>query len=164
MGDVLGPEPEWGVAMRGVCHVLFALCAVLVSSGPVSAADEELATVGGKVIYNGEALTDSTITFYLKDGQFVGGRIKDGKFRVDRVPVGPVKVTIESNLDFLRPVAVREDELPPIGVGGYGRERWKPLAASPLVDLNADQQSTNVVTDFLHISKWKARSVYVSST
>jgi hypothetical protein len=55
-----------------------------------------LATVGGKVTYNGQPLTDATITFHLKDDQFVGARIKDGTFRVDRVPPGVVKVTIES--------------------------------------------------------------------
>jgi hypothetical protein len=82
--------------MRGVCLFLFAACAVFVGGGPVSAADDELATVGGKVIYNGQSLTDSTITFHLEDGQFVGGRIKDGKFLVKRVPVGTWKVSIES--------------------------------------------------------------------
>jgi hypothetical protein len=70
--------------------------AALVLCGPVSAADEELATVGGKVIYNGQPLTGSTITFHLEDGQFVGGRIKDGRFLVKRVPAGTWKVTIES--------------------------------------------------------------------
>ena len=82
--------------MRGVCLVLFAACAVLVSGGPVSAADEELATVGGRVTYQGKPLTDGKITFHLQDDQFVGGKIKDGRFRVDRVPFGEVKVTIES--------------------------------------------------------------------
>jgi RNA polymerase sigma factor (sigma-70 family) len=57
---------------------------------------EELATVGGKVIYNGKPLTDGVITFHCKDDQFVGGKIKDGMFRVDRVPFGEIKVTIES--------------------------------------------------------------------
>jgi hypothetical protein len=92
----LGQSEKGGVAMRGVSLVLFTACAVFVSGGAVSAADEELATVGGKVIYNGQPLTDAVITFHLKDDQFVGGKIKDGKFRVDRVPVGAVKVTIDS--------------------------------------------------------------------
>jgi hypothetical protein len=82
--------------MRGVCLVLFAACAVFVSGGPVSAVGEELATVGGKVIYNGKPLTDAAITFHLKDGQFVGSKIKEGKFLVDRVPHGTWKVTIDS--------------------------------------------------------------------
>jgi hypothetical protein len=91
-----GQNQKGAVAMRGVCPVLFAACAVFVSGGVGSAADEELATVGGKVIYNGKPLADSVITFHLKDDQFVGGKIKDGTFRVDRVPVGRAKVTIAS--------------------------------------------------------------------
>ena len=82
--------------MRGVFVVLFAVAAVLVSRGPAWADDEELASVGGKVNYNGKALDDAVIIFHLKDDQFVGAKIKDGKFRVDRVPVGAVKVTIDS--------------------------------------------------------------------
>jgi hypothetical protein len=36
------------------------------------------------------------IFFHLKEGQFVGGSIKaDGTFKVDRVPVGKHKVTLE---------------------------------------------------------------------
>jgi hypothetical protein len=73
-----------------------AACAVLVSGGSVPAAAEQLATVGGKVIYNGRPLTGGTITFHLKDDQFVGARIKDGRFLVHRVPFGAAKVTIES--------------------------------------------------------------------
>jgi hypothetical protein len=82
--------------MRGMCLVLFAACAVFVSGARVSAADEELATVEGRVTYKGQPLAGGTITFHLKDDQFVGAKIKDGRFRVDRVPAGTVRVTIES--------------------------------------------------------------------
>ena len=82
--------------MRGVFLVLFGACVVFMSGGPVSAADEEMATVGGKVTYNGQPLTDAAIIFHLTDDQFVGAKIKDGKFRVDRVPAGVAKVTIDS--------------------------------------------------------------------
>jgi hypothetical protein len=64
------------------------------ADGP--AGPPELATVGGKVIFNGKPLTDSVITFHLDDGQFVGGRVKEGRFLVKRVPAGTWKVTIES--------------------------------------------------------------------
>jgi hypothetical protein len=82
--------------MRGVFVVLFAVGAVFVSGGVVSADDEELASVGGKVIYNGKPLDNAVIIFHLQDDQFVGAKIKAGQFRVDRVPVGTTKVTIES--------------------------------------------------------------------
>ncbi len=82
--------------MRGGSLVLFTACAAFARGGPASAAGDQLATVGGKAFYNGKPLTDATITFHLPDDQFVGARIKDGKFRVDRVPFGATKVTIES--------------------------------------------------------------------
>ena len=63
---------------------------------PAPAADQDLSTIEGRVAYNGKALPDGTITFHLPDDQFVGARIKNGAFRVDRVPVGTVKVTIAS--------------------------------------------------------------------
>jgi hypothetical protein len=82
--------------MRGVCFVLLAACALFVNGGTVSAGGGDLATVAGEVTYKGQPLTDATITFHLEDDQFVGAKIKNGKFRVDRVPVGVVKVSIES--------------------------------------------------------------------
>lgn len=88
--------------MRNVCLILFVVYAVFVSGGRELAAEEESATVGGKVFHNGKPLTDSTITFHLKDGQFVGSRIKDGRFFVQRVPVGTWKVTIESKTVALK--------------------------------------------------------------
>jgi hypothetical protein len=65
-------------------------------SCPLAAAEEELATVEGKVTFNGVAVPEGTITLHLKDGQFVGAKIKEGKYRIDRVPVTTVAVTIES--------------------------------------------------------------------
>ncbi len=83
--------------MRVMSFILLGAFAVFLSAAP-AAADEELATVGGKVTYNGQPLTDSVITFHFKDGQFMGARIKDGMFRVDRLPSGAAKVTIDSKL------------------------------------------------------------------
>jgi hypothetical protein len=82
--------------MRDLRLALFAACAVFTSGPPVGAADEVLVTVEGTVTYDGKPLTDATITLHLKDDQFVGARVKDGRFRVDRVPVGEAHVTVES--------------------------------------------------------------------
>jgi hypothetical protein len=101
--------------MRAVLLVLFVACAVLMSAVRVSAADEELATVEGTVTLNGKPLTDVTITFHLKDDQFVGAKVKDGKYRVDRVPAGMVKVTIESKKVPL-PTKYTSEETTPLSV------------------------------------------------
>jgi hypothetical protein len=82
--------------MRRLTFGLLATSVVLASSGPLSAADDDFGEVGGKVIFNGQPLSEGAITFHFKDDQFVGAKIKDGMFKVDRVPVGTVKVTIES--------------------------------------------------------------------
>jgi hypothetical protein len=81
--------------MSLILTTLLALFA-LSTNQPAPAADEELSTIEGKVTYNGKPLPDGSITFHLRDDQFVGARIKDGQFRVDRVPVGTVKVTFSS--------------------------------------------------------------------
>jgi hypothetical protein len=80
--------------VRTVCLTLFAV--VGLAAGPAPAADPELGTVEGTVTFVGKPLTDATITFHLPDGQFVGAKIKDGKYRVDRVPAGTMKVTVQS--------------------------------------------------------------------
>jgi hypothetical protein len=81
--------------MRGIS--LFAACVVFLNGPPLVAADEDLSTIEGKVTYNGKPLQDGSITFHLKDDQFVGAKIQpDGTFRVERVPVGTVKVTFAS--------------------------------------------------------------------
>ena len=82
--------------MRLFSLALLAACAVFLSGRPSMAADEDLSTIEGKVTYKGKPLADGIITIHLPDDQFVGAKIKDGAFRVDRVPVGTVKVTFSS--------------------------------------------------------------------
>jgi hypothetical protein len=83
--------------MRGMNALLIATLVVLVCAQSSIAADEELSSIEGKVTYKGVALKEGVITLYLKDDQFVGAKLQpDGTFRVDRVPVGTVKVTFSS--------------------------------------------------------------------
>jgi len=83
--------------MRGIGLLFFAVWVAFLSGRTSPAADEELSSIEGKVTYKGVALKEGVITFYLKDDQFVGAKIQpDGTFRVDRVPVGTVKVTFSS--------------------------------------------------------------------
>jgi hypothetical protein len=83
--------------MRDFSVLLFAVCVAILSGRSSLAADEDLSTIEGKVSYKGVALKDGIITFHLKDDQFVGAKLQpNGTFRVDRVPVGMVHVTIAS--------------------------------------------------------------------
>lgn len=57
-------------------------------------------TVSGKVYYRGKLLTTGTVTFVPQAGGEVGARTArisaDGSYRVDKVPVGPVKIAVIS--------------------------------------------------------------------
>ena len=61
----------------------------------VRAADD-IATVEGRVLLDGEPLGEGArIFFHFGDGQFVGAKVKDGKFKMKAVPTGTYKVTVE---------------------------------------------------------------------
>jgi hypothetical protein len=75
--------------------VLLAVAAVS-GSGPRAVAADEIAPVKGVVTLNGKPLAGARVIFHQTDGQFVGCKTdKDGKYKVDRVPVGKHKVTVE---------------------------------------------------------------------
>ena len=72
----------------------FALAFALFIAGPVSA-DEPAPAISGFVKFQGEPLNSGKIIFYLSDGEFVGGKVKNGAYKITRVPVGAWKVSIE---------------------------------------------------------------------
>jgi hypothetical protein len=61
-------------------------------AAPARAAD---AQVMGTVTLNGKPIAEGKVTFHLANDQFVGSKIKDGRYLIERVPVGTRKVTIE---------------------------------------------------------------------
>jgi hypothetical protein len=58
-------------------------------------ADEKTGSVQGMVTFKGKPVPDGKVTFYLDNGQFVGSKIKNGEYKVEHVPVGVKRVTIE---------------------------------------------------------------------
>ena len=68
----------------------------LFGHAPHAFAGDDLAKIDGRVILNGKPLSGGRIFFYQQDGQFAGAKTdREGKFKVDRIPVGPHKVTVE---------------------------------------------------------------------
>jgi hypothetical protein len=78
---------------RFIFAAVVAGCSLLVlSPSSVMADDGKLA---GKVVVAGKPLASGRIIFYLDNGQFVGSKVKNGDYAIDRVPVGTRKVTVE---------------------------------------------------------------------
>lgn len=71
----------------------FAIFGLISAASP--AAGSEIGEAKGVVTLDGKPLADGKITLYRDNGQFVGAKIKDGKFAIDFVPAGAFKVTLE---------------------------------------------------------------------
>lgn len=69
---------------------------VVASTATLRAADEvKTTTINGRVVLNGKPL-EGRILFHLDKGQFVGATLDaEGRFTIDRVPLGDRQVTIE---------------------------------------------------------------------
>lgn len=75
-------------------------------------------TVTGKVTVDGKPLPSGRISFVPSKGQGVGGEIKDGQYTVEKVPVGSVKVTVETKslkerINALTVAAQMGSQMPP---------------------------------------------------
>ena len=62
--------------------------------GPGPAA-EPVAKLEGNVTFKGAPLATGRVILHLDDGEFVGSKVKDGKYTVSRVPTGEWRITIE---------------------------------------------------------------------
>ena len=82
--------------MRRNSASLLALAVALLAVHPLEA-DEVVPSATGAITVNGQPLAAGKITFYLDDDQFVGSKVKDGSYKVTRVPVGEWKVVIEGD-------------------------------------------------------------------
>lgn len=80
------------------CFAVLLSLALLSSVAPesLSAAAEELCSLTGTITVDDKPLTSGRIIFHLDDDQFVGAKIKaDGTYKVDRVPPGRHKISVE---------------------------------------------------------------------
>ncbi len=82
----------WVIAIFGLLVATLLLFATNKPSPDVKAA---YGIVTGEVSVDGEPLTAGTVSFHQRDGPFVGGVVENGRFSIDRVPVGRSFVTIQ---------------------------------------------------------------------
>jgi len=73
----------------------FALCMTLLLGG-TARADEPNLVVDGTVTFRGVPVADGKILFQLADDEFVGGKIKDGRYRLTRVPAGTWRISLQA--------------------------------------------------------------------
>jgi hypothetical protein len=73
--------------------ILYSLLAAF--AAPPAAPEPTDAPVNGTVTVAGKPLAQGRIFFHSDDGQFVGCKIKAGKYHVDRVPLGEHRITFE---------------------------------------------------------------------
>ena len=78
---------------RSVLVTVVALCGLLVVAAPSVATANGEAT--GLITLGGKPLAAGKITFHRDDGQFVGSKVKDGKYTIDHLLVGILRVTFE---------------------------------------------------------------------
>jgi hypothetical protein len=74
--------------------LLVALAVARLHAAPPAGVDEKFAPVNGTVTLDGKPLAEARVLFHQGD-QFVGAKIRGGKYRVRWVPVGGHKVTVE---------------------------------------------------------------------
>jgi hypothetical protein len=111
---------------RGVgCPVFLALVGFLGASGCKSSA-----TISGKVYYDKVPLKGGNVAFISEDGRAFAARIdKDGSYKLEKVPTGKVKITVET--ESLNPGRKnRYKNEPPKGV--TAPEEVKPLDAEEM--------------------------------
>lgn len=78
---------------RSVLIAMFTVGSLLVPAAAAVAGIDRSAT--GVIKVEGKLLETGKIAFYRDDGQFVGSKVKDGKYTIDRIPAGTLRVTIE---------------------------------------------------------------------
>lgn len=74
--------------------ILVVAIATLASLSHAVADEAKPNVITGSVTLEGKPLAAGTITFHGSDGQFFGGKIKDGAYRIDHAREGVMQVTI----------------------------------------------------------------------
>jgi hypothetical protein len=75
-----------------LCGVV-GVCSLLIAAVPLAAAADAQAT--GVVKVGGKPLVTGKVTFYQRNGQFVGAKVENGRYSIDHLPAGTSGVTIE---------------------------------------------------------------------
>src|SRR5262245_2623249 len=86
------------MAMMTLRHATPATALVLTCTlavGRLAPADEMCPPVAGTVTLDGQPVAGGKITFYLTGDEFVGAKLRDGRYKLTRLPAGTWRVGIE---------------------------------------------------------------------
>jgi hypothetical protein len=76
--------------------VLVVVLTGLAGTSPRPGPDDVATEVAGVVSLDGKLLASGRVFIHTGGGQFVGSKVKDGKYKVSRVPAGKHTVTVEA--------------------------------------------------------------------
>ena len=74
---------------------VFGLLMLVAPSAVTAKGNVTNSEVTGTITIDGKPLMGGKITFHRDNGQFVGSKVKDGKYKVDHMPAGILTVTFE---------------------------------------------------------------------
>jgi hypothetical protein len=81
--------------LRAALCVAIGLCGLVIAPSSLAAAD--VCEMTGIVTLDGQPLPSGKITLHRANGQFVGSKIKDGKYAIDLAPAEMLRVTFEGD-------------------------------------------------------------------
>jgi hypothetical protein len=87
---ILSLPPATSVLGRCLLALILAGCA-----------GETVGTITGTVTFKGRPLPDGIVSFVTDKGQVVTGRFRGGNYILEKVPVGPVRITVRQIVDPL---------------------------------------------------------------
>lgn len=91
-------------------------------------------TVSGKVTFRSEPVAMGTIAFLATDGTVCSAMIRDGRYAVSKVPVGPVTLTVSAHA-------------PPPTVSPDGRGPDRMPKSIPIPERYADHKNSGLTFD-----------------
>jgi hypothetical protein len=116
-----------------------------VGSAPAADRKDETGTITGKVTFRGKPLPGGTIAFHPSRGKPLVGKIRpDGTYTVKDVPVGKVRVTVET--ESVRPKPKVPSSIPP-GSGEPIPKRGKEPKYARIPDKYAKPETSGLTCD-----------------
>jgi hypothetical protein len=83
-------------SIRSVLIATITACSLFLS--PISSAMAADPKASGKITLDGKPLATGKVTYHLDNGQFIGSKVKDGEYKIDHLPPGKYKVTVEGKV------------------------------------------------------------------